>query len=185
MTALDWADASQISVADPEYLAQLDPPEQPRKARRGTSNGNSSGSAEDRRRRKLWLLDTYAADVFLVLDEFSNPREVPVSALDVYGEDAIQCCRCFRCGKPLTFETMTVDRIKPGCQGGTYARTNIRPACSDCNEKTGGATRRKSKHKCPDCRREDPNDTRRPRKLVGEAKCATHTRRPFKWQAGV
>lgn len=155
----------------------------PLKARRGTSNGNSSGSAEDRRRRKLWLLDTYAADVFLVHDEFSNPREVPVSALDVYGDDAIRCCRCFRCGKLVTFETMTVDRIIPGARGGTYRRENIRPCCGDCNSKTGGATRRKSKHRCPDCRREDPDNARRPRPLVswsGVAKCASHIRNPYR-----
>lgn len=115
----------------------------PPKTKRGTSNGNSSGSAEDRRRRKLWLLDTYAADVFLVLDEFSNLREVPMSALDVYGDDAIRCCRCYRCGKLVTFETMTVDRIIPGCRGGTYRRTNIRPCCGKCNSKTGGAQRGK------------------------------------------
>jgi hypothetical protein len=98
-------------------------------------------------------------------------------------------CRCYRCGKLLTVDTVTVDRIVPGCvktamfpNGGTYVRHNIRPACGDCNSKTGGATRRQSKHACPDCRREDPNDTRRPRKLVewsGVAKCSTHTRRPL------
>ena len=38
---------------------------------------------------------------------------------------------------------LTVDRIVPGCQGGRYVRTNIRPACGPCNSETGGRTRRK------------------------------------------
>jgi len=50
-------------------------------------------------------------------------------------------CRCYRCGKLLLLDTLTVDRIKPGCQGGTYRRENIRPACEDCNSRTGGALR--------------------------------------------
>jgi hypothetical protein len=54
------------------------------------------------------------------------------------GEEGIPACRCFRCGKLLTVYTVTVDRIKPGCKGGTYRRDNIRPACSTCNESTGG-----------------------------------------------
>lgn len=101
-------------------------------SRRGTSNGNSAGSAEDRRRRKRWLLETYAADTMarwrfgsLVPCEPDNP-------------DALPACRCYRCGTLLVFETLTVDRIKPGCQGGTYRRDNIRPSCMDCAMKTGG-----------------------------------------------
>lgn len=38
----------------------------------------------------------------------------------------------------LTLETLTLDRIVPGCDGGTYARTNIRPCCGTCNSSTGG-----------------------------------------------
>lgn len=106
--------------------------------KRGTSNGNSAGSAEDRRRRRKWLLETFAADVFMVEDDLDRPRLIPISALDVYGDDAILCCRCYRCGKLLTLETLTVDRIIPGCKGGRYVRNNIRPACSKCNESTGG-----------------------------------------------
>jgi hypothetical protein len=122
------------------------------KTHRGASNGNSNGNSEDRRRRRQWLVDTFTADVFLVHDEFSNPREVPASALDVYGDDAILCCRCYRCGKLCTVDTVTVDRIVPGCQGGTYRRNNIRPACSKCNSETGGATRSKpAPRACPSC----------------------------------
>jgi hypothetical protein len=47
-------------------------------------------------------------------------------------------CRCYRCGELLTIETVTVDRIVPGCEGGTYARENIRPACGRDNSSTGG-----------------------------------------------
>lgn len=50
-------------------------------------------------------------------------------------------CRCYRCGVLLTVSTVTVDRIVPGCQGGTYRRNNIRPACAPCNTVTGAVTR--------------------------------------------
>lgn len=50
-------------------------------------------------------------------------------------------CRCYRCGTLLTVDTVTVDRIKPGCKGGTYRRDNIRPACGPCNSETGGGLR--------------------------------------------
>lgn len=79
---------------------------------RGTSNSNQRGSSRDRARRKIFLMKTYASDI---------PRK----------------CRCYRCGKPLTLKQITVDRIIPGCLGGTYGRNNIRPACSWCNTKTG------------------------------------------------
>lgn len=77
---------------------------------------------------------------------FNTEVPVPVANLDKYsqpGDIVKMCCRCYRCGHLLTLETMTVDRIVPGCQGGTYRRTNIRPACSGCNSTTGGATRGK------------------------------------------
>lgn len=67
-----------------------------------------------------------------------EPRyiEVPKDA------GGVMACRCYRCGYLLTEDTVTIDRIIPGCQGGTYRRTNIRPACGPCNSETGGATRR-------------------------------------------
>lgn len=46
---------------------------------------------------------------------------------------AVAACRCYRCGVLLTVDTVTADRIKPGCQGGTYVRSNLRPACLSCN----------------------------------------------------
>jgi hypothetical protein len=83
-------------------------------AQRGTSNSNARGSAADRLARKLWLMDAYASDVQSHV-------------------------RCYRCGEPLDIDTVTVDRIIPGCLGGTYRRNNIRPACGTCNYSTGGA----------------------------------------------
>lgn len=108
--------------------------------RRGTSNKNVSGSSYARRARRQWLLETFAADVVLVLGEFDNaPRPVSRATLtfDGYGYTVIECCRCYRCGVLLTIETLEVDRIIPGCLGGTYRRNNIRPACGDCNKITG------------------------------------------------
>ena len=104
------------------------------KASRGTSNGNSSGSAEDRRRRKVWLLDTYRANV----DVLPYHEGAEVLWEEVAQGLGVKACRCYRCGKLLTMELITVDRIIPGCLGGTYRRDNIRPACKTCNESTGG-----------------------------------------------
>ncbi len=83
--------------------------------KRGTSNGNQRGSSTDRRRRREWLLKT-----------FGDGEHAP----------------CYRCQVQLDTITITVDRIVPGCQGGTYRRENIRPCCGTCNSETGGATRR-------------------------------------------
>ena len=83
---------------------------------RGTTNRNARGGSEDRRRWKLYLLDVFQADELL---------------------NGLPACRCFRCGRLLTFETITVDRIIPGAEGGTYARNNIRPACEGCNRLLG------------------------------------------------
>lgn len=108
--------------------------------RRGASNGNSAGSAEDRRRRRAWLLETYRADVDVLFTSDGRQIEVHLDAHLEY-DNTVKVCRCYRCGKLLTLVTLTVDRIVPGCRGGTYRRTNIRPACSDCNSTTGGAQR--------------------------------------------
>ncbi|WP_414637551.1 HNH endonuclease [Amycolatopsis sp.] len=80
-------------------------------AKRGTSNRNARGSSTDRRRRRAWLLV-----------RFGDGRKAP----------------CYRCGRLLTERTITVDRVTPGAEGGTYRRDNIRPACGRCNSETGG-----------------------------------------------
>lgn len=86
-------------------------------ARRGTSNANQRGNSEDRARRKLYLLTVCESD------------------------QGLGTARCYRCGKILTSETITVDRIIPGARGGKYVRSNIRPACAKCNSEAGGAVR--------------------------------------------
>lgn len=111
--------------------------------RRGTSNGNARGSAESRRRRREWLVETYRADVDLLLTPIGSVFGTVTIGFEheSWAPDAtrVKACRCYRCGNLLTVETVTVDRIKPGCLGGTYRRDNIRPACGRCNSETGGA----------------------------------------------
>jgi len=113
-----------------------------RPTRRGTTNGNARGGSDDRRRRREWLVATFRADRDVVTIEglFHGPLVIDVERGT---EGARPACRCYRCGALLTVDTVTVDRIKPGCQGGTYARTNSRPACGTCNSSTGATTRRK------------------------------------------
>lgn len=81
---------------------------------RGTTNRNVRGNSADRAARRRYLVRTYESDV---------PG----------------LCRCYRCGELLDQDAVTVDRIIPGCRGGTYRRENIRPACSGCNSEVGGA----------------------------------------------
>lgn len=65
--------------------------------------GDRRGSAEDRRRRKTWMLWHFGD-----------------------GES----CQCVHCNKRLTRETLEADRIIPG---GGYGRKNIQPSCRACN----------------------------------------------------
>lgn len=116
-------------------------PEQAVKARRGTTNGNARGSVYDRAARRRWLLVTFRADHdLMVIDLPYGPIYVEVEL----GEGQI-ACRCYRCGRLLIDDTVTVDRIRPGCDGGTYVRSNLRPACGPCNSETGGALSRRKK----------------------------------------
>lgn len=106
---------------------------------RGTSNGNARGGSEDRRRRREWLVQTYRANVDVLSSGFEGfTISAPVGE---FVSGVIPACRCYRCGLLLTADTVTVDRIKPGCKGGTYRRENIRPACARCNSETGGSLR--------------------------------------------
>jgi len=90
--------------------------------RRGTSNSNDRGSAEQRRRRKWW-----------VLEWFGDGETAP----------------CYSCGEMLTYDTLQIDRIVPGALGGTYAKGNIRPACGPCNIRTGNEVKRAIAEKMP------------------------------------
>lgn len=118
-------------------------------ARRGTTNGNARGNSRDRLARRQYLVATYRADVDVSVSNWThdnaglpdvqryNPR------LDTCGYHREPACRCYRCGVLLSVATVTVDRIVPGRDGGTYRRTNIRPACGGCNSTTGGALARR------------------------------------------
>lgn len=117
----------------------------PRKATRGTSNTNVRGSAESRRRRREWLVQTYRADVDAV--ELMDGSLFPMTG-EPHGS-GVAVCRCYRCGDLLSTNSVTVDRIIPGCQGGTYRRNNIRPACGGCNSETGGALASHPKRRKP------------------------------------
>lgn len=105
---------------------------------RGTSNGNDRGNAETRRRRRAWLVSTWRADVDAYL---FGEQEGGAVWIAVPLGTGVPACRCYRCGCLLVEETVSVDRIVPGCLGGTYRRDNIRPACLLCNSITGGALR--------------------------------------------
>lgn len=104
--------------------------------KRGTSNRNERGSSYSRRSRRAWMLLTYAADVpnhcrcyrcGVLLFNPDSPPDLNDLAVALWGTQQL-------CAQPLT-----IDRIIPGCEGGTYRRNNIRPACGGCNSETGGA----------------------------------------------
>jgi len=105
-------------------------------ARRGTTNGNARGSVTDRQRRRAWLVETYRANLDVLVVRLGNGTEIRLDTRFGQGEPA---CRCYRCGRLLTIDTVTVDRIIPGCRGGTYRRENIRPSCQLCASVTGAA----------------------------------------------
>lgn len=119
-------------MTDPQPAAPAEPTV---KARRGTSNSNQRGSYLQRARRREWLVDTYRADVDMYPDPL--PEHLPRYWSGPPHGQGLPACRCYRCGVLLTVDTVTVDRIIPGCKGGTYRRTNIRPACGRCNSETG------------------------------------------------
>jgi hypothetical protein len=127
-------------IAGPYQGTDVLSPELGRPARRGTTNGNARGGSKDRERRRQWLVDTFRANLDVLVVRLGNGSEIRLDTMLGRGEPA---CRCYRCGRLLTVETVTVDRIVPGCQGGTYRRSNIRPACGPCNSSTGATTRRR------------------------------------------
>jgi hypothetical protein len=87
---------------------------------RGTTNRNARGNTQIRRERRQWLLDTYG-----------NGTVAPCSIM--FNE---------HCLITVDNDTLTVDRHPiPGCDGGTYDRDNIRPACGPCNSRAGTALR--------------------------------------------
>ena len=107
---------------------------------------STRGNTTDRQRRKEWLLATYRANVDYA-PGYTDDLPPEWSAA-VFGT-GLPACRCYRCGKLLTIDTMTVDRIIPGCQGGTYRRNNIRPSCADCANKQGAELRAENRNRVP------------------------------------
>lgn len=117
---------------------------------RGTSNGSARGSSYARRARRAWLLEHYTSDIpglcrcyrcgWLLYNPDATPPYLamdPEGVITMRGPDGVmQLAR-----------SLTIDRIIPGCQGGTYRRNNIRPACGPCNSETGGATRATRRNK--------------------------------------
>jgi hypothetical protein len=91
---------------------------------RGTTNGNDRGSAEDRRRRKAWLLATFHDPVL---------GAVPCLA-ELHHPD---------CPGTVDADTVTVGRIVPGVDGGRYRRDNIRPEFGLCNSLHGATLTRR------------------------------------------
>jgi 5-methylcytosine-specific restriction endonuclease McrA len=73
-------------------------------------NGPDRGNAQSRRNRKLRLLS-------------------------LFGDG--KRCHCVYCNRWLTFKTLTVDRIVPGADGGSYQFENCLPACITCNARRG------------------------------------------------
>lgn len=130
--------------ADPQTPVLTGGPASPPLARRGTSNANVRGSSETRRRRREWLVETYRANRDVTIIRLVAGTELVVD-VNLGTEGAQSACRCYRCGLLLTVDTVTVDRILPGCRGGSYRRDNIRPCCSGCNSETGGSTRGRTK----------------------------------------
>lgn len=130
-TGLDTSEraTSQSPAPTTEQTASAKP------VSRGTSNGNARGNTRDRELRKLWLLKTYAANTRVLMWR------------ELADNEFVDACRCYRCGILLTFETVTVDRIVPGCKGGKYVRNNIRPSCAPCNSETGGRLKGSGKTK--------------------------------------
>lgn len=121
------------------------------KVTRGTTNKNDRGSNEDRRRRRAWVMKTWASDIpetfrcfrcgGLLYNEDTPPNS---THFEWSGEALYHIERLdITVARYKRVTPLTIDRIVPGCQGGTYRRTNIRPACGTCNSSTGGHTRKK------------------------------------------
>lgn len=88
-----------------------------RRAARVTDGGK--GNSRDRARRRVWLVVTFGNGVVV---------------------------QCWRCSTLLTCSTVTPDRFPvPGCEGGTYRRSNIRPCCLLCNVSDGGRLGRRKR----------------------------------------
>jgi 5-methylcytosine-specific restriction endonuclease McrA len=71
------------------------------------------GNSKDRKARVWWLLRRYGNGI-------ECPCLLRISPL---------------CERRLSRDTITVDKVIPGTQGGRYTHPNIIPACSPCNRR--------------------------------------------------
>lgn len=73
----------------------------------------------------------------------SKPSDWATNAAELACAKVLPACRCWRCAKLLTADTVTIDRWPvPGIDGGKYTATNTRPACATCNPTTGATVRK-------------------------------------------
>lgn len=79
------------------------------------AGGEKRGNSRDRARRRAWLLEEFDTDL---------------------GPGHARCHLRIsdRCRGVVDEHTLTVDRIE---EGGSYRRSNIRPACSPCQNRQG------------------------------------------------
>lgn len=116
-------------------------------ARRGTTNTNARGNNTTRKRRREAMVRNWRADVDVAPSVHLDGK---LAAEDWNGDlypvplgEGVPACRCWRCPKLLTADTVTIDRWPvPGIDGGKYTATNTRPACGNCNQTTGATVRR-------------------------------------------
>lgn len=96
------------------------------------AGGDKRGSNRARRRRKIWMLATFDADL---------------------GPDQVRCKLMLseRCRGILDFATVTADRIDGA---GPYRRENCRPACVPCQNLQGALVTRERRHQWFDWMRE-------------------------------
>ena len=85
-------------------------------ARRSTSNSNTRGNSMARRARRRWLVAQFGDGEHVACFLQHSPH----------------------CLYVLDETDVSPDRIVPGCDGGTYRRDNIQPACSPCQQWQGG-----------------------------------------------
>ena len=116
---------------------------------RGTTNGNARGSSyERRRRRRAWIMENWASDLPGFVRCYRcgvllyNPDDEAVEVGTGLGYPARWVIRE---GNYYTASALTIDRIVPECQGGTYRRNNIRPACGTCISETEQVVSTKTK----------------------------------------
>lgn len=96
------------------------------------AGGEKRGNYLDRRRRRKWLLETFDVDM---------------------GPDSARCHLKLSpvCAGTVDPLSLTVDRIEPG---GTYAHSNIRPACRPCQSRQGALVTYWSRYQWFEWRRE-------------------------------